>query len=194
VSEICTVDDCNRPVSCRELCGMHYSRLARHGSPSITLRTRHSGTPSERFWKRTEKTDKCWYWRGRIARNGYGMYSTGTRTNMAHRFAYTDVVGAIPNGYQLDHLCHNRACVNPSHLRLATNKQNNENPAGLNSNNTTGYRGVRYNKKNKRWYGRVQHDGKQLSCGGHETAEQAAEAARQLRLLVFTHNDADRRT
>lgn len=112
---------------------------------------------------------------------------------MAHRFAYEEVVGPIPEGHQLDHTCHNRACVNPGHLRPATNKQNNENPSGLRIDNASGYRGIYLNKKNGRWYARVQHEGRTRSAGGHSTAEEAAEAAKALRLLLFTHNDADRK-
>lgn len=157
------------------------------------MRIRHTGTASERFWKRVEKSEGCWLWAGQVTNTGYGRYSTKEGSTSAHRFAYRDLVGAIPEGAQLDHTCHRRTCVNPSHLRPVSNKQNNENPCGLRSDNTSGYRGVTFNKRVSRWYAAVHHNGKVHSGGGYATAEEAAEAARQLRLLLFTHNDADRK-
>lgn len=74
------------------------------------------------FWKRVEFTESCWIWRGPITHNGYGFFSFGTggRGNSkrvgAHRFAYDNLVGPIPEGLTLDHLCRNPPCVNPSHL------------------------------------------------------------------------------
>jgi len=156
----------------------------------------HTGTDAERFWKKVDKSADCWIWQGNTAKNGYGLYSIRQEhTWMAHRFAYTDTNGDIPAGIQLDHICHNRACVNPSHLRPVTNKQNNENPAGLRSDSTSGYRGVTFEKKTGRWRAKAQHNGKTHHVSGSfNTPEEAAEAARQLRLSLFTHNDADRRS
>jgi len=122
------------------------------------------------------------------------MYGVREQTHIAHRFAYAEVKGSIPEGFQLDHVCHNRACVNPEHLRPVTNKQNNENPAGLRSDNTSGYRGVTQDRVTRRWKAQAQHNGRMYRAGAYDTPEEAAEAARQLRLSFFTHNDADRRS
>lgn len=111
---------------------------------------------------------------------------------LAHRYAYELLVGAIPDGMQIDHICHNRACVNPGHLRPVTRKQNMENQAGVNVDNNSGFRGVGLNKRTGKYRARAQHDGKEYTAGEHDTPEQAAEAARQLRLSLFTHNDVDR--
>jgi hypothetical protein len=189
----CSFQDCDKKHEARGLCATHYRRLTRHGSPDVLMKTRHTGSPTERFWKHVKKSDSCWLWTGQIHRNGYGLYTATHKTFGAHRYAYADLVGPIPNGYQLDHMCHNRGCVNPDHLRVVTNKQNNENPSGLRSDNTSGYQGVTFSKRNGRWYAHVQHEGKKRGAGGYATAQEAAEAARQLRLLLFTHNDADRR-
>jgi hypothetical protein len=94
---------------------------------------------------------------------------------------------------QLDHRCSNRACVNPGHLRPVTHKQNMEHDSGAQRNSSTGALGVVRSGKN-RYQVAVGHNGKKLYGGSFKTIEEAAEAARQLRLSLFTHNDADRRT
>jgi len=72
----------------------------------------------------------CWLWTGYIQGDGYGMYVRGTahlgtrRQSLAHRLAYEAFVGPIPQGYELDHVCRVRRCVNPDHLRVVTHRAN----------------------------------------------------------------------
>lgn len=82
----------------------------------------------ERFWEKVAKSDGCWLWTASLDKRGYGQFGVGTRerskTVRAHRFAYEDAVGPIPEGLTLDHLCGQHACVRPSHLEPVTTQIN----------------------------------------------------------------------
>ena len=67
----------------------------------------------------------CWDWTGYVMPNGYGKLTIpGSRSNLAHRLMYEELVGPIPKGLDIDHLCRNRACVNPEHMEPVTRQIN----------------------------------------------------------------------
>lgn len=67
----------------------------------------------------------CWNWLLHRSRDGYGRVAVaGRRKAAAHRVAYEETYGPIPEGMTVDHLCFNPACVNPAHLRLMTHVEN----------------------------------------------------------------------
>ena len=66
----------------------------------------------------------CWLWTASQLPDGYGHFWNGTRMQPAHRWAYEQFVGPIPEGLEIDHLCKVRNCVNPDHLEPVTHDEN----------------------------------------------------------------------
>jgi hypothetical protein len=101
----------------------------------------------KRFWKYVNKTDSCWLWTGWQSEYGYGKFQRDDGAKvMAHRFAYEEVKGPIPEGLVLDHLCRVQTCVNPEHLEPVTNAENilrGESPSAKNARRSLCIRGHR---------------------------------------------------
>lgn len=78
----------------------------------------------DRIWARVTADDNgCWIYASNHP-DGYGRVRVGKRSRAAHLLTYEQMIGDIPDGLQLDHLCRNRSCVNPYHLDPVTQSVN----------------------------------------------------------------------
>jgi hypothetical protein len=105
---------------------MHYSRVRVHGDPHRIGRVVY-GTAEERFWPKVDVSGVCWEWTAGKNVDGYGKFNlAGDEATcvLAHRWLYEHRVGPVPEGMELDHLCRNRACVNPDHLEPVAHVEN----------------------------------------------------------------------
>lgn len=124
VPKICSIPECGNLVGrkgARGWCTKHYQMWRLTGDPCGTT----APVPAERFWAKVEKTEYCWNWTHSTDGCGYGMFKD-IRMHRAHRWAYENLVGPIPEGLVIDHLCRNAQCVNPAHMEPVTNDENLE--------------------------------------------------------------------
>lgn len=130
VTAECKLDGCTKPARGRGYCEGLYTRVLKGRDLEAPMRD-HSSSLPERLWARVDKTDTCWNWTGSTTRQGYGHIAgkwdveTGSSpTLFTHRVAYELMVGPIPDGLVIDHLCKNTRCCNPAHLEPVTLAEN----------------------------------------------------------------------
>jgi hypothetical protein len=137
-----------------------------------------------------EPMSGCWLWTGSVAPNGYGLFWADGKYEGAHRVAYRLAHGGIPAGKSLDHSCHTKSCVNPSHLRPCSVRQNASNLRGKRdgkfSSRFTGVSLVRWNKDGStyRWTAHIWLNGRLKHLGGFKTEEEAAARYNEVRKSV----------
>lgn len=135
---------------------------------------RYTAAEFSRFNSKWKKRGDCHLWESPLDKDGYGTFFFRRKPRRAHRVSYYIHVGDIPDGLVIDHTCGNRNCVNPSHLRAITVRENAlENSRGIGAVNAKKthcklghkfdrkYAGVRYcsvcdaekkKRLRKKWY------------------------------------------
>ncbi|MEV7013475.1 HNH endonuclease [Streptosporangium sp. NPDC051022] len=109
-----------------------------------------------RFWNKVNKSEGCWLWAGGLDSHGYGTIKVSGRKYGAHRWSYEYLVGPIPDGLELDHLCRVRRCVNPAHLEPVSHRENSlrsNSLAAANAVKTHCKNGHEFNETNTYYWG-----------------------------------------
>lgn len=147
MDRLCEFPDCGLVHRARGYCSGHYAQLM-GGMEMRAIGSGPSGGGKSRlprdetFWSKVDKSGKCWIWTGVIRSDGYGLFRYRGYQEFAHRHS---LLISTPNrleGAIVDHLCHQRSCVNPAHLRVTGTAENIQNRSGATRSSSTGVRGV----------------------------------------------------
>lgn len=184
----CTFEECTDKHYSKGYCRLHYSRNAAGRDMNAPRPARYSG-PDEALQTRVKQVGECLEWDGARIRSGYGVLRVGDQVKYTHRLAWERENGPIPDGMYIDHMCHNHACMNTDHLRIATPMQNTHNRKGAKPGSSSKYRGVGWYKQSSRWRVQVKVDGKTHSKYFLDELE-AAQYAKELRaeLMPYSQN------
>lgn len=145
----CSIDGCEKPMKSLGWCGMHYMRW-RRANPDLAERSYTFDERLERGIQR-QPDGKCWIWAGGLTTEGYGQIKLDRRVLLVHRVMYERLVGPIPEGLHIDHLCRVRNCVNPDHMEPVTCRENTlrgVGPSAVNATKTHCIRGHEFSEAN----------------------------------------------
>lgn len=146
----CTVDGCYAKCQGRGLCEKHYGRKRRTGSTDLTRQLGREYSPAQLLAMLAvpgPDPDDCYGWTGNTHTAGYGLIGDNL---YAHRIAFVEAVGPIPDGCEVCHTCDNPPCTNRLHLFAATHAENMADMA-----------------RKGRGGGGVPHHRRPCPCGGH---------------------------
>lgn len=130
----------------------------------------------------------CFIWDGWKAGKGYGKigYDGSSSGIYVHRASWTIHNGDIPEGMEIDHICFEKLCWNIEHLRIATSSQNSQYRQGIYKGSRSGFRGVIKRKGCSKYTAYATLDRLRREVHGFARVEDAAEAARRLRLILHS--------
>ena len=182
----CAVANCGRPYWGKTFCQRHYFRWRRHGDPLAGRRSPGQGL-DERLWPYVQCNliTHCWVWTGKLDRNGYGWLTIDDHALGVYRILYELLVGPIPAGLELDHLCRNHACCNPLHLEPVPHRINllrGASPSAIHSRKTSCPQGHTYSGVNNR--------GQRICClciAAQERQRRQHRAARKGELAIYVN-------
>ena len=175
----CSIVNCGRKHYGRGYCSRHWQRWRKHGDPEKLVQF---PTPEEAFLHRTKRIGDCLVWMGSKPK-GYGRIRVNGKLQETHRFSWERTNGPIPDGMLIDHTCHNKACVNIHHLRLASPAENSSHLSSAMEGSKSGIRNVYWAKGN--WQVQVRKNNKKYYFGVYDDLDEAARVAQAAREKLF---------
>lgn len=140
----CVVPDCTIDSRARGMCNLHYRRLRRTGRLD-------KPSDEERFFAHVaESPSGCWLYET-VNEKGYATFSLNRVPVEGHLWCYRFLIGEVPDGLTLDHLCRVRSCVNPWHLEPVPHRINilrGVGPAAVNARKTQCVNGHPFTREN----------------------------------------------
>lgn len=120
----CSVTECPEGAITIGMCATHYSRWLRNGDPLLASHPdKKTVTTEDRFWSKVRRTGDCWLWTGAMDSYGKGQFFIDGKQVVAHRFAYQQYYGVkLETGKFVKQTCKVAQCVNPTHLRLPSER------------------------------------------------------------------------
>lgn len=150
----------------------------------------------DRFWDKVTFSDLegCWLWTACCDRDGYGQFRNRKKTVYAHRFSYEQHHGQIPVGFEVNHVCRIKSCVNPNHLEMLTPEEHQKKDVdlilagnragGLKSRKSPLPEGVMFSGRKKNPFRvQIRLKGKRRHLGNFPTPEAAATAYKEARKI-----------
>jgi hypothetical protein len=150
-------------------------------------------TDHDRFWAKVDKSGACWIWQASKNYEGYGKFNFHGKPRRAHRISYLWAYGDLPDDAEVDHACHQRACVNPAHLRAVTSSGNSQNLKGAYSNSKSGVRGVSWFRDRSVWKAEAALEGKRYFLGYYTDLREAEKVVVEWRRANMPYSEMDKK-
>lgn len=181
VAYYCTIKGCSNRHEAKGFCVKHYKRLKKYGNPIAPSRRDHRagrirgvdvliplgicGKDGDAIVSQIDKWVECYFWHK--SNSGYATARINGRLVMMHRLLVD-----CPAGSEIDHINRNKLDNRRVNLRVVSRAENSLN-VGLRNTNTSGYKGVSWNKSARKYSAQITHKGTSYYLGVYEDPQEA---------------------